>query len=177
MLISPTGGGVRVVHFHNVSISLRQRHEVIDYITHNPRRPATSWLPPLWECFAFKQTRSCWRWRSFYRRKINRFTQWNHRSRWVFRHLLITWGFGSFEPMLASVWTLKLVAAVGVAPLPNRLWFLSYRNTMNHLSTACPSWNACHYIMGLQTTHKILVVKCDSIRSRPCRLRCLPIIH
>ncbi|KAK2862506.1 hypothetical protein Q5P01_002039 [Channa striata] len=34
-----------------------------DYITQKPCRSATSWLPPLWECFPFKQTRSCRRWR------------------------------------------------------------------------------------------------------------------
>ncbi|KAF1391260.1 hypothetical protein PFLUV_G00040070 [Perca fluviatilis] len=32
-------------------------------ITQKSCRFATSWLPPLWECFAFKQTRSCRRWR------------------------------------------------------------------------------------------------------------------
>lgn len=34
-----------------------------NYITQNAFRSATSWLPPLWECFPFKQTRSCRRWR------------------------------------------------------------------------------------------------------------------
>lgn len=34
-----------------------------NYITQKPCRSATNWLPPLWECFPFKQTRSCRRWR------------------------------------------------------------------------------------------------------------------
>ncbi|CAK6958390.1 hypothetical protein PFLUV_G00040070 [Scomber scombrus] len=34
-----------------------------NYITQKAFRSATSWLPPLWECFPFKQTRSCRRWR------------------------------------------------------------------------------------------------------------------
>lgn len=57
------GIGVRVVHSRTVTNSLMRLENQSDYITQQPPRSATSWLPPFWECFAFKQTRSWRRWR------------------------------------------------------------------------------------------------------------------
>lgn len=100
---------------------------------------ATSWLPPLWECFAFKQTRSCWRWRRVCRGvKRNCSTQWK-RSKPV-----------SFPPGISYSYIHKLLTQTraffnaarqsGIqfvfAPLPSRVCgFLSYRDTMSHLIT------------------------------------------
>lgn len=55
--------GVRVVHLQNASKRLMRPTRETNYITQKPCRSATNWLPPLWECFPFKQTRSCRRWR------------------------------------------------------------------------------------------------------------------
>lgn len=64
----------------------------------------------------------------------------------------------SFELMLACVWTHKFVTeAVSVAPLPSRLWFLSYRDTMNHLTTVYLLWNVCSDIIGSQTISKMII--------------------
>lgn len=64
--------------------------------------------------------------------------------------------------------------AVGVAPLPNRLWFLSYRDTMNHRSAVYLLWSASYGVMGSETANKvIIVVQPCVILSPSCRLRCL----
>lgn len=59
----PKGTSVRVVHFQKVPNSLIQFKMEHNYITQRAFRSATSWLPPLWECFPFKQTRYRRRWR------------------------------------------------------------------------------------------------------------------
>lgn len=51
--------------------------------------------------------------------------------------------------MLLCVWRRKIVSeTVSVAPLPSRLWFLSYRDTTNHLTTVYLLWNVYCDISG-----------------------------
>lgn len=73
------------------------------------------------------------------------------------------------------VWTLKFVTeSVGVAPLPNRLWCLSYRDTMNHLSSAYLLWTACWDIIGSETTNEmVIILKPGLLTCHSFRLRCL----
>lgn len=48
---------------------------------------------------------------------------------------------------------------VGVAPLPCRLWFLSYPDTMNQRSSAHLLWAACYDFTNPETLNNIVIDK------------------
>lgn len=52
-----------------------------------------------------------------------------------------------------------LLDTVGVAPLPSRLWFLSYPDTMNHFSSVHLFWAACYDNINLKTLNNTLIDK------------------
>lgn len=158
--MSPTGIDVRVVYLQNVSHSLMRLQRKRNYNTHKSCRSDTSWLPLLWECFAFKQTGSCRRWRRVCRgvKETALLNETVEAGEFVW-YCFVIWRNSSFEVTLLCVWKRKFVTeAVGVAPLPNRLWFLSYRDTMNHRSAAYLLWNDCCDIIGIGTTNRMIII-------------------
>lgn len=99
------------------------------------RDSSTSCLSRLWECFPFKQTRSCRRWRRVCRGVKETGVVNESVEAGEFLQLLR-------DSLVLTSWTLVLVyvlmnkfvrEAVGGASPRSRLWFLSYRVKPSHL--------------------------------------------
>lgn len=64
-----------------------------------------------------------------------------------------------------------VLETVGVAPLPSRLWFLSYPDTMNHFSSAHLLWTVCYDIINPETLNNTLIDELGGMLCYSPRLR------
>lgn len=141
----------RVVHFQDAPNTLMRPINGENYITQKSSRPATSWLPPIWECFPFKQTRSCRRWRRV--------------SRGVKQTGVLNESVEAGEFSAVGLWfsyTQVLNTGSGVCLKAHGRYrgswcsfafragcaFLRYRDKTNHLTSVCLLWDICCNIIS-----------------------------